>query len=656
MLNFLIGRLRFALRKPMPRGAGYSLKTRLYTIIGFLGLLPVLVVIFALVTMEHASRDNAALDRAARGTIHLERINGLVYAVVMESRGIYMSADWKAAEPFAKNLIRQLPELQEIARTWKAEALTSQQSNVEELARRIDQFVQFRTELVRLGREESTAAARAFGDNDANRNVRTALNESLSIVARAYEQEIGRARSKLESDDRDFMAALGVLAGIAFIALCGGVMLVRSGLLPPLLSVKGAMIRLAQGDLASDDKDRPRAFELAEMEKAIGVLRTKLLERDKLNRETRLLSELNEWLQSCNSLHELYDMVGEFFSRLLPGCGGSLYIYANSRDVLESAKAWNGAKMMPAMHPEDCWGLRRGRIYSSGESEINFPCAHIDVAEPSEYCCIPILAHGETIGLLHLEFYDRALGGEKPHKEEIAEQRRLGLVCAEQISLAIANVKLRDQLREQSIRDPLTALFNRRYMLETCNREFSRATRTRQAVGLVSIDVDHFKKFNDNHGHDAGDTVLRAVGDCLQTTFRNEDVPCRFGGEEFVVILPGATLETAARRAEELRHKVEWLVVRHADGNLPKITVSIGVAAFPDAGDNPQLVMKAADEAMYRAKEGGRNRLELSTPSAGRRDFGAELPVTPPQPADGLAAADSDTRKPSEHLAAAADG
>jgi methyl-accepting chemotaxis protein len=245
MLNFLIGRLRFALRKPMPRGAGYSLKTRLYTIIGFLGLLPVLVVIFALVTMEHASRDNAALDRAARGTIHLERINGLVYAVVMESRGIYMSADWKAAEPFAKNLIRQLPELQEIARTWKAEALTSQQSNVEELARRIDQFVQFRTELVRLGREESTAAARAFGDNDANRNVRTALNESLSIVARAYEHEIGRARSKLESDDRDFMAALGVLAGITFIALCGGVMLVRSGLLPPLLSVKGAMIRLA---------------------------------------------------------------------------------------------------------------------------------------------------------------------------------------------------------------------------------------------------------------------------------------------------------------------------------------------------------------------------------------------------------------------------
>src|SRR6266446_9750551 len=257
MLTTLFGRLRVALRKPMPRSVGYSLKTRLYTIIGFLGLLPVLGVIFAFVTMSNATRDNAALDRAARGTIHLERINGLVYAVVMESRGIYMSADWKSAEPFAKNLVRELPELQEIVRSWKAEAIASQQSNVEELARRIDQFVQFRTELVRLGKEESTAAARVFGDNDANRNVRTALNESLSIVARAYETEIARARSMIEADNRDFMAALGVLAGIAFIALCGGVMLVRSGLLPPLLSVKAAMLRLAQGDLASVGKDRP---------------------------------------------------------------------------------------------------------------------------------------------------------------------------------------------------------------------------------------------------------------------------------------------------------------------------------------------------------------------------------------------------------------
>jgi diguanylate cyclase (GGDEF)-like protein len=380
------------------------------------------------------------------------------------------------------------------------------------------------------------------------------------------------------------------------------------------------MLRLAQGDLDFAIDGRQRAHELAEMVRAVEVFHTTLLERQKRNRETRLLADLNEWLQSCNSVGELYQMVAEFLGRLLPGCAGSLYIYANSRDVLESAKAWNGGEIMPAMHPDDCWGLRRGRPYTFGGNEIDFRCAHVDPSVESEYCCIPILAHGETIGLLHLRFGSE---GEELRKEAIAEQRRLGLVCAEQISLAIANVKLRDQLRDQSIRDVLTGLFNRRYMLETCRREFSRAARAGQSISILSIDVDHFKKYNDNHGHDAGDMVLRAVGSCLENLFRNEDIPCRFGGEEFVVVLPGADLDAALRRAEQLRGKVEEIVIRYLEKNLPRITVSIGVAVFPDAGDNPQAVLKAADEALYRAKERGRNRVEL----CGAAAMGADAPV-----------------------------
>jgi len=326
------------------------------------------------------------------------------------------------------------------------------------------------------------------------------------------------------------------------------------------------------------------------------------------------LSELNEWLQSCNSLGELYDMVARFLSRLLPGCAGSIYIYANSRDVLEGSKAWNGGIVQESMHPEDCWGLRRGHVYSYGEHEIDFPCAHVGSATVEQYCCIPVLAHGETIGLLHLEFHDHHPAGDAD-RVTVAEQRRLGMVCAEQISLAIANVKLRDQLRDQSIRDPLTGLFNRRYMLETCRREFSRAAREKQPVTMLSIDVDHFKKLNDNHGHDAGDTVLKEVGNCLESFFRNEDVACRFGGEEFVVVLPGAALGDGAKRAEELRAKIEAITVRYLDQNLPRITISVGAAAFPEAGDNPQSVLKAADDALYRAKEGGRNRVELFAPA-----------------------------------------
>ena len=602
---------------PTPERASYRLKTRLYSIIAFLGLLPMLGAALALVAMEMAGHDDAALDRAARGTIHLERVNGLVYAVVMESRGIYMSADWRAAEPFAENLVRQLGELQDVAQAWKADAISSLQSNIEELAERIDQFVRFRTELVRLGREESTAAARAFGDNDANRTVRSALNDSLHAVAHAYELEIGRARRQVEADERNLLAILLALAGLGALALGGGLIFVKTGLLRPVLRMRDLMLRLAQGDLHVKVDGRPRAAEIAEMAQTVEVFHATLAERHKLNRETRLLADLNEWLQSCNSLGELYQMVAEFLGRLLPTCGGSLYIYANSRDVLESARAWNGGKMMPAMHPEDCWGLRRGRPYTYGEHEIGFLCAHVAPSSSGEYCCIPILAHGETIGLLHLQFgRDDQSDGEEPSKVAVAEQRRLGLVCAEQISLAIANVKLRDELRDQSIRDALTGLYNRRYMMETCSREFSRAQRAGQSVSILSIDIDHFKKYNDNHGHDAGDMVLRAVGNCLENLFRNEDVPCRFGGEEFVVLLPGADAGAAARRAEQFRSKLEALVIRYLEKSLPRITVSIGVAGFPEAGDYPDVVLKAADEALYRAKENGRNRVELSSPAA----------------------------------------
>jgi diguanylate cyclase (GGDEF)-like protein len=208
---------------------------------------------------------------------------------------------------------------------------------------------------------------------------------------------------------------------------------------------------------------------------------------------------------------------------------------------------------------------------------------------------------------LHLATNAKALS-----KEAVADQRRLGLVCAEQISLAIANAKLRDQLRDQSIRDALTGMFNRRYMLETSRREFARAGRSGQSVSVLSMDIDHFKKFNDNHGHDAGDTVLRAVADCLKASFRDEDVVCRFGGEEFVAILPGTPIELAAQRAEEARAKIESVVVRYVDGNLPRVTISIGVASFPQSGANFQGVMKVADEALYRAKDAGRNQVQTS--------------------------------------------
>ena len=274
------------------------------------------------------------------------------------------------------------------------------------------------------------------------------------------------------------------------------------------------------------------------------------------------------------------------------GCAGTLY-FANSRDVL-GPRACGTAPSRRRLSPRDCWGFSaRAHVYLC-EGKIHFPC-------PTSPADTPTLLHpdpGHAIHrILHLEFVSADCKRGEPHSAAgIAEQRRLGLVCAEQISLAIANVKLRDQLRDQSIRDALTGMFNRRYMLETCRREFSRAARGGLPVSILSIDVDHFKKFNDNHGHDAGDTVLP------RRRPAEEQLPRRDGRsgsavEEFVVLLPGATLEAAAQNADEIRARIEGAVVRYVDGNLPRVT-SRSAWRPTGRGRHSAVGAEAADEAL----------------------------------------------------------
>jgi len=329
--------------------------------------------------------------------------------------------------------------------------------------------------------------------------------------------------------------------------------------------------------------------------------KTLLEEQARLAREVRLLSELNEWLQSSRSLEELFAMVSTFMSRLLPGCAGSIYVYSNSRDVLDGACSWNGGELHEHIRPESCWGLRRGRTYAYGSSEIDFACAHVKTRDDRPYFCFPILAHGETVGLMTL------MSCRKAGSDGFMKLRKLAQMCAEQISLAIANVKLRDQLQQQSIIDPLTGLYNRRHFTESLRRHIQGSRDGSRALSLVSIDVDHFKKFNDNHGHDAGDMVLRAVGTTLKRLCSDDALPCRLGGEEFMALLPDTDLDNATGKAEELRRAIQSVAVRYGERNLPRITISLGVATYPEHGLTPQELMKSADNALYDAKARGRN-------------------------------------------------
>ncbi|CUT12243.1 diguanylate cyclase putative [Bradyrhizobium sp.] len=432
------------------------------------------------------------------------------------------------------------------------------------------------------------------------------INDGIKLANQEADAAIDEAIAESKFDSLILWAVNGVSVLIGLATL---IFVIRD-VSTPIHRITSSMELIAKGHLDADIPYADRSNELGLMARALTVFKKSLVENDRLNAATRTLSELSEWLQSAKSETELYDMISSVLGRLMPECKGSLFIYANSRDVLEVATEWNGKSHTASIHPEDCWSLRRGHAYVHGTSEIEFHCDHVHDGVNDNYCCIPIVAHGDTVGLLHLEYtFDRSETAEEA-KARFADRARLGHACAEHLSIAIANMKLREGLRDQSVRDVLTGLNNRRYLLEMARRELLRAERHKTPLSVLTIDVDHFKSFNDNHGHDAGDAVLRHVGEILRTLFADDAVPCRFGGEEFVVLLPNTDMDEAVARAEALRGKIEALTIRYAEGHLPRVTISAGVASFPEAGGNFTELLRVADDALYRAKQNGRNRVE----------------------------------------------
>ena len=285
--------------------------------------------------------------------------------------------------------------------------------------------------------------------------------------------------------------------------------------------------------------------------KAVGLLGQ---ERERQT-EAKLLSQLDEWLQSCKSLTELYDVITHFMQQLLPRSKGELYIYSSARDTLEGICSWNTNDLHSAIEPDSCWSLRRGRSYEFREGNLCFPCEHVAAHQHQvaveEYLCVPIIAHGDTVGMLHIRFDHTSDQGAR-----IAASGSFAVRCAEHISMAIANVKLRDELHERSIRDELTGLYNRRYFMDAIRRELAQAERFEAPLALLSLDADHFKSFNDSFGHDAGDLVLKTLSERVVGLVGRKGTTCRMGGEEFAVILPGHDAASAMAVAEQLRAEV----------------------------------------------------------------------------------------------------
>jgi diguanylate cyclase (GGDEF)-like protein/PAS domain S-box-containing protein len=310
--------------------------------------------------------------------------------------------------------------------------------------------------------------------------------------------------------------------------------------------------------------------------------------------ELTTLTEMARLLQSTYAVSEVFEMIGQFATRLF-GLAGGFGITAASRTRIDQVARWGSAEVDAAFQPADCWALRTGRPHASVAGGTS--CRHVP-EDRGPTLCVPLVAQGETLGVLQLH-------GEPP----TGDREQLLGAFTEQLSLAIANLQLRETLRSQAIRDPLTSLYNRRYMDETLVRELSRVKRKGAPLSVIMIDIDHFKRLNDTAGHAAGDVLLKRVAQHLMASVRREDVACRYGGEEFALIMPELSLEGAVERAERLRREIEDLSVELNGDRVGPVTASFGVACCPTHGYSGEALLHLADKALYQAKSQGRNRV-----------------------------------------------
>jgi diguanylate cyclase (GGDEF)-like protein/PAS domain S-box-containing protein len=318
-----------------------------------------------------------------------------------------------------------------------------------------------------------------------------------------------------------------------------------------------------------------------------------------------LLAKMGELLQSCQTREEVFTAALGFAPRIFPSRRGAVALFNPAHNLVEVAGQWHDCQLpVTSFEPESCWALRTGHPHLVLAGETTARCNHAAGVE-SAYLCVPILAQGEALGILHIQATDQ-----NPSLGEAELSFKTTFTA--QVGLSVANIRLREALRAQSTKDPLTGLYNRRYLQEMLDREIRRAIRSEQALGVLMLDLDHFKNFNDTYGHDAGDAVLRETASFLVRSIRAEDFVCRYGGEEFVVILPTADLRAAEARAQRIRAKLRDLVILHNGRSLGLITASIGVAALPAHGTNEKELLQAADAALYRAKREGRDRVAVA--------------------------------------------
>jgi diguanylate cyclase (GGDEF)-like protein len=330
-------------------------------------------------------------------------------------------------------------------------------------------------------------------------------------------------------------------------------------------------------------------------------------ELESLHNELVRVSEIVDFLRACETVAEAQKVSADLLQSFFPNTSGAILSLDRLSNLVETVASWGTTlNSIPAFSGDRCWALRRGTIHEGKKIFPSLYCQHVQpTSELEATLCVPLIARGETVGLLYLSFQQ-----EKDLTERI---KKIANIIAKQVALVFADLQLQEHLQNQSCRDSLTGLYNRRYLEESSLREVKRAAREEKPIGVIMLDIDHFKDFNDLFGHEAGDAVLREIGLLLKKMSRESDIACRYGGEEMTLILPDASKENATLKAEQIRQAIKNLRVKYGEELLSSITVSLGVACFPEDGKNWDDLLRAADRALYLAKNQGRDRVVSSS-------------------------------------------
>jgi len=388
----------------------------------------------------------------------------------------------------------------------------------------------------------------------------------------------------------------------------------RRRVLRPVVKLSDVVTRLAAQDYAAEPPPYEQIDEIGDMAQALrifrdnGIARQRLEQEREADRELRdLLSRMTQRMQGCDTVDNLQNVIHRFVPELVPQLAGRLYLLDRSRNAMVEACSWlEPCSSKAEFAPTSCWALRRGGEHRSAGSLIDVPCEHLDSDGQitPEGICLPLSAQSGTLGMLYFE--------RRPSFADAEIPELLIKMLAENIGLALDNLQLRDALRDLAMADPLTRLANRRQLDAVLEDMLSAPA---GPMSCVMIDIDHFKRFNDEHGHEAGDAVLRAVGETLKASVRQGDLAFRYGGEEFTLLFPDMTPHQAFERTEQLRMRIAALRIRFETCELGPITISAGIASAPDDCSHAQL-LQAADTALLGAKRSGRDRIVVAEKNA----------------------------------------